>query len=187
MVSPPQSRIAQFDNDRMTTIKMNPPIPKRPTPMSLAIQSTRSSSSERSGCARFAHRTMTTGRRTANTAPATIINGTNASAICRKEPPQLLRNLGYVPSVPKFPDNCGGRQTCWPRPYRNHGDGKKIKHETPPGPEIRGQGTLGEMMFSEQSGYVPSVPEFLSRISLTRRPTHFPCWKNKSERSILLN
>ena len=75
----------QLENDRTMIIKMNPPIPRRPTPMSLAIHRTRSSSSGRSGCARFAHRTMTTGRRMANTAPTTISIGNMASAICRKK------------------------------------------------------------------------------------------------------
>jgi hypothetical protein len=75
----------QLENDRTMIIKMNPPIPRRPTPMSLAIHRTRSSSSGRSGCARFAHRTMTTGRRMANTAPTNISIGNMASAICLKK------------------------------------------------------------------------------------------------------
>jgi hypothetical protein len=75
----------QLENDRTMIIKMNPPIPRRPTPMSLAIHRTRSSSSGRSGCARFAHRTMTTGRKMANTAPTNIRIGNMASAICLKK------------------------------------------------------------------------------------------------------
>ena len=93
----------QLENDRTMIIKMNPPIPRRPTPMSLAIHRTRSSSSGRSGCARFAHRTMTTGRRMANTAPTTISIGNMASAICPKKTSSITQVTPCPTATPVAP------------------------------------------------------------------------------------